>query len=99
MNLTRTTPLWAKGLVVLAILAVFHPTARAGCNGCHYRPGNCPTLCNPETFGYFPTVWNLWPGPLDPNTSYPGVQVMPIVMPPAEKPVEKPLEKPVEKPK
>jgi hypothetical protein len=56
--------------MLLALLPGCTIDHTAGCGSCHYRPGKSPMLTDSE-FGYHPTVWKLWPGPLDPNTSYP----------------------------
>jgi hypothetical protein len=61
---------------------------RLGCDTCPYRAGPTPNLINPDTFGFTPTVWSLWPGPLDPNTSYPNAPA------PATKPSTPPPEPP-----
>ncbi len=85
MNRKATIAVPGMGLLALTMCILLNADARAaGCGNCHYRPGKCPTLINEGSFGYFPTVWQLWPGTLDPNTSYPLVPSPPTTMPPAD---------------
>jgi hypothetical protein len=86
MNLRPLTAVLAMGLVALTTLVLCDSSARAaGCGSCHYRPGNCPKLTNEGSFGYYPTLWQLWPGPLDPSTTYPAAApAFPTTMPPAD---------------
>jgi hypothetical protein len=57
--------------VYVALAPICSVARAAGCSSCRFRPGNSPMLADSEYFGFHPTVWQLWPGPLDPNTSYP----------------------------
>jgi hypothetical protein len=85
MNFKPTIAVPGMGLLALTMIALLAADARAaGCDSCHYRPGKCPTLTNEGSFGYTPTVWQLWPGPLDPNTSYPAGLSGPATKPPAD---------------
>jgi hypothetical protein len=59
-------------MVFLGVVPAGSIARAAGCDSCHFRPGKCPTLTDSEFFGYHPTVWQLWPGPQDPMTTYPG---------------------------
>jgi hypothetical protein len=86
MSFRPTNAVLATGLVALTTVVLCDSSARAvGCGSCHFRPGNCPTLTNQGSFGYYPTLWQLWPGTLDPNTTYPAATpASPTTMPPAE---------------
>jgi hypothetical protein len=82
MKLITITTVLAP-LAMAAIVLLDSNARAAGCGNCHFQPGKCPTQINQESFGYYPTMWQLWPGTLDPRTSYPSSSP-PTTMPAAE---------------